>query len=80
MATAGPLGEAATIGRAHGGDRLVRLLLCVLAVVSSGGEDQQQLMVAVNGGGAPVGHVGQGANILVVVLSELQADCSGEAV
>ena len=32
-----------------------------------------------NGSGAPVGLVGQGADILMVVLSELQADCSGEA-
>ena len=31
-----------------------------------------------NGGGAPVSLVGQGTNVLVVVLGELQANRSGE--
>ena len=35
--------------------------------------------VAVDGGGTPVGLVSQGADLLVVILGELQADCSGEA-
>ena len=29
-------------------------------------------------GGAPVSLVGQGADVLVVILGELQADCSGK--
>ena len=79
LAASGPLVEAATPGRAHGGDGVVGLLLGVLGVVGGGCKHWQQLLVAVNGGGAPVGLVGQGADILVVILGELQADCSGEA-
>ena len=77
LAATGPLVEAAAPGRAHSGDGVVGLLLCVLGVVGGGGEHRQQLLVAVNGGGAPVSLVGQGTNILVVILGELQADCSG---
>ena len=39
-----------------------------------------QLLMAVNGGGTPVSLVCQGADVLVVVLGELQVDPSGPAV
>ena len=35
--------------------------------------------MAVKGGGAPVSLVGQGTDILMVILGKLQADCSGKA-
>ena len=79
LATSGPLVEAATLGRAHGGDGVFGLLLGVLAVVGGDGEHWQQLLVAVNGGGSPVSLVGQGVDILVVVLGELKVNRSREA-
>ena len=79
LAATGPLVEAAAPGRAHGSNSEVGLLLVVLGVNGGGGEHRQQLLVAVDGGSAPVGLVGQGADLLVVILGELQADCRWEA-
>ena len=53
------------------------MLLAVLAVVGSSGEHGEQLLMAVDGCSTPVGLVGKGSDVLVVVLGELQVDSGG---
>ena len=77
LAASGLLGGATTPVGAHSRDGEVRLLLVVLAVVSGGSEHREQLQLAVYGCSIPVSLVGQGADVLVVVLCELQADSRG---
>ena len=55
------------------------MLLAVLAVVSSSSEHGEQLLMAVDGCSTPVGLVGKGSDILVVILGELQVDSGGYA-
>ena len=54
------------------------MLLASLEIFGGCGEDGKRLLMAVDGRGAPVGLVSQGADVLVVVFSELKADGGGE--
>ena len=79
-AAAGLLGGSTASVGANSGDGEVGLLLTVLGVLGGCSEDGQRLLMAVDGGCAPVGLVGQGTDVLVVILGELEADGSREAV
>ena len=77
---AGLLGGLTTPEGAHSSDREVGLLLTVLEILGGCSKDRKRLLMAVDGRCAPVGLVGQGADVLMVVFSELKADSGREVV
>ena len=75
---AGLLGGPTTPEGAHSCDGEVGLLLAVLEILGSCSKDGKQLLMVVDGRCAPVGLVGQGADVLMVVFSELKVDSGRE--